>query len=492
MPALTFAHTAITRGAFELAAAIERREFTSVEVVQAHIERLRVTAPRLNATVANRYEAALAQAREIDRSTARFSLQGIRRTRPPLLGVPFTVKESIEVAGMPHTAGVVARRGQRGKLHATVVQRLVDAGAIPIATTNTSELTLWIESENRVYGRTNNPYHPGRAAGGSSGGEGAAIGVGGSPFGVASDIGGSIRIPALFCGVFGHKPSRGLVPSTGSWPIARGDAATMLATGLMARRGADLMPLLRLISGPDGKDPNAVEMELDDPASVTLEGLQVTTLTDRSPVPFSRDLLRARRRTLEVLAAAGAHIREVSLPSSYENVLPFLAMLTATGGEPVGVEGPTHSLLAEAGEPSPTVRELLLGNGRHTLPTRITLAMERAARYLPPDVRDKQLARARELTDAVLDAIGDGVLLHPAFPTLAPPHRRTYGRPWLMMPSALFNLAGVPVTEVPLGLSARGLPVGIQVAAPLGSDHLSIAVALELEAAFGGWRPPLV
>ena len=125
---------------------------------------------------------------------------------PPLLGVPFTVKESIALEGMPNTAGVVARREYRASRTATAVKRLVDAGAIPLGVTNTSELTLWIESENRLYGRTNNPYDWSRTAGGSSGGEGAAVGSGGSAFGIGGDIGGSIRIPALFCGVFGHKP----------------------------------------------------------------------------------------------------------------------------------------------------------------------------------------------------------------------------------------------------------------------------------------------
>ena len=135
------------------------------------------------------------------------------------------------------------------------MQRLIEAGAIPLGVTNTSELTLWIESSNNLYGRTSNPYDPTRTAGGSSGGEGAAVGCGGSPFGVGADIGGSIRIPALFCGVFGHKPSSGLVPNTGMYPPTPGEAGRMLGTGVIARRAEDLMPLLRLIAGPDGADP---------------------------------------------------------------------------------------------------------------------------------------------------------------------------------------------------------------------------------------------
>src|SRR6202011_2168840 len=178
-------------------------------------------------------------------------------TLPPLLGVPFTVKESIAVRGMPNSAGLVARQGLASEDNAPAVQRLLDAGAIALGVTNTSELTLWIESNNRVYGQTSNPYDGTRTAGGSSGGEGAAVGSGGSPFGIASDIAGSIRIPAFFCGVFGHKPSAGLVPNSGLYPPAPGESGRMLGTGPLARRAEDLMPLLRIIAGPDGQDPLA-------------------------------------------------------------------------------------------------------------------------------------------------------------------------------------------------------------------------------------------
>jgi fatty acid amide hydrolase 2 len=130
----------------------------------------------------------------------------------------------------------VARREYRSTSTAPAVQRLIDAGAIPLGVTNTSELTLWLESHNRLYGRTSNPYDLKRTAGGSSGGEGAAVGSGGSPFGVGSDIAGSIRVPALFCGVFGHKPSAGLVSNDGMWPPTTGDSGRMLGVGPLARR----------------------------------------------------------------------------------------------------------------------------------------------------------------------------------------------------------------------------------------------------------------
>jgi fatty acid amide hydrolase 2 len=402
---------------------------------------------------------------------------------PPLLGVPFTVKESIALHGMPNSAGLLARRAVRAEANAPVVQRLIDAGAIPLGVTNTSELTLWIESANRLYGRTCNPYAPARTAGGSSGGEGAAVGCGGSPFGVAADIAGSIRIPAFFCGVFGHKPSAGLVPNTGMYPPTPGDAGRMLGTGLIARRAADLMPLLRVIAGPDGVDTLVRALPLRDPASVSLAGLRVVTVEDASLLPISRELRDARERAVGALAAAGARIERVALRSWRRALLPFLATLQSGAGHT------TIALLSAAGLPEPTVRSLLRRGGPHTLPTRLTVAAELLPQF-EGRALERQLAAGRALAAELSEAIGDGVMLHPAHPRVAPRHGRTLGRPWLFTPAAMFNLAGVPATEVPLGLCAEGLPLGVQVAAGVGRDHLSIAVALELERVFGGWCPP--
>jgi fatty acid amide hydrolase 2 len=472
------------RSAVDLAAAIHRRELTASVVVEAHVELLEQANPRLNAVVADRFAQAREQARAVDQQISMLALRNMSFDKlPSLLGVPFTVKESIALDGMPNTAGALARREHRASSTATAVKRLLAAGAIPLGVTNTSELTLWIESENPLYGRTNNPYDCSRTAGGSSGGEGAAVGCGGSVFGIGADIGGSIRIPALFCGVFGHKPSAGLIPNTGMWPSSSGEAARMLGIGPLARRAEDLMPLLRIMAGSDGQDPLAVPMELGNPSTVSLDGLSVTVVEDSSIRPIGRDLRDARERAQGALASAGARLRTVSLPGWRGATLPFLAALQDTEGE----DGSVAALLRQAGEPS-SLRSLLFGQVAHTPPTRLTLLAE----SLPSGAatREKLLARARALADQLVDAIGDGVLLHPAQLTVAPYHRRTYGRPWLTTSTSIFNLAGVPVTEVPLGLSRQGLPVGVQVAAGHGADHLSIAIALELEAVFGGWVPP--
>jgi fatty acid amide hydrolase 2 len=475
------------RSALQLAAAIRSGELSAREVVEAHVERLRAGAVAVNAVAADRFDAALAEADAADVRIAREPAAPL----PPLLGVPFTVKESISVAGMPNAAGLLVRADYRAERDAPTVQRLRAAGAIALGVTNTSELTLWIESDNRLYGRTNNPYDATRTAGGSSGGEGAAVGSGGSPFGIASDIAGSIRIPAFFCGVFGHKPTSGLVPNTGMWPPSDGDAGRMLAQGPLARRAEDLMPVLRLLAGPDGEDPLAVPRELGDPASVTLEGLPVTIVEDASLRPFSQELRDARERAVGALRAAGATVRTVRLRSWRRAVMPYLATLQAGSGSDTGRT--TIALLEANGESAPRLRDLLRDRERHTFPTRVALAGELMPGQGDTPARRRLLTEAEGIAAELNEAIGDGVLLHPPHPRVAPRHGRTLGRPWLLTPAAVFNLAGVPVTEVPLGLSEEsGLPLGIQVAAGAGRDHVSIAVALYLERVFGGWRPPLL
>lgn len=474
------------RSAAELARAIRTRELTARDVVGAHVDRLRSVAPHINAIVADRFDAALAEADDADRLIASSSSP---QALPPLLGVPFTIKESIAVRGMPNAAGLLARRSYRSSDNAPTVQRLVDAGAIPLGVTNTSELTLWIESDNPLYGRTSNPYDAARTAGGSSGGEGAVVGAGGSPFGLGSDIGGSIRIPGLFCGTFGHKPSAGVVPNTAMWPPTAGDSGRMLGVGPLTRRAEDLMPVLRVIAGPDGADPIARSVTLGDPAEVSMEGLEVITVDESSTRPMTNEMRAARERAVGALIAGGARVRRVKL-RSWRRVMPAFVAKLSEGAGPEAANA-TLNLLDEAGEPRPTWREVLRGGGaEHTRPTRIALAAEllQGARSAAPPAR--LLTSAGHLVDELCEVVGDGVLLHPAHPTPAPKHGRTVGRLWLLSSTAVFNLAGLPVTEVPLGRSSAGLPVGIQVAAGMDRDHVSIAVALELERVFGGWTPP--
>src|SRR3954449_5018896 len=227
------ARTEVLRAsALELAAAIRAGELTSREVVEAHIARLEAFQPRTGAVAVPRYDAAREAAGAADAWSG--------GERPPLHGVPCTIKESFACEGLPNAAGRVSRRDVRAEVDAPTVANLRAAGAIPLGLTNTSELCMWMESTNKLYGRSSSAYDARRTAGGSSGGEGAAVGSGGSPFGLGADIGGSVRFPAYFNGVFGHKATPGVVTNEGQFPAAEGDSDRLLATGPICRRAEDL------------------------------------------------------------------------------------------------------------------------------------------------------------------------------------------------------------------------------------------------------------
>ena len=363
---------------------------------------------------------------------------------------------------------------------------MVDAGAIPLGVTNTSELTLWIESENPVWGRTNNAYDLGRTAGGSSGGEGAAIGSGFAPIGLGTDIGGSIRLPAFFNGVFGHKPTGALVPHSGHYPFPNERGSALLGSGPLARRAEDLMPFLRIVAGPDGIDRTVHEAELGDPADVSIEGLRVVLSDDATLIPVALELRNARIHAARVLRDAGAEVVRVSLPGVKTVLQPYLNAMRESGG--------LRELLTEGDAALPgfgrLVADAVRGRSAYTTPLLMTLASENLSAYVPERLQRRALAAEREVSERVTEAIGDGVLLHPPFARVAPRHGRTVGRPWMIAPTALFNLIGLPVTEVPLGLNEGGLPLGGQVAAGRDRDHVAIAVAAQLERAFGGWISP--
>lgn len=471
------------RSAVDLAAAIRRRELSAREVVEAHIERIERLNPRVNAIVATRLDEAREEADAADRAVAEATDPD---SLPPLLGVPCTIKESFAVAGLPNTSGLHHRRELRASENAIAVQRLVDAGAIPLGVTNVSEMTLWIESTNRVHGRTSNAYDARRTAGGSSGGEGSAIGSGFAPFGLGTDFGGSVRIPAFFNGVFGHKSTGCLVPHTGHFPSPNADGSRLLGVGPLARRAEDLWPVVRAIAGPDGVDDTVEPIELGDPDEVSLEGLQVTISDEATIWPVSLELRNARVRAARALAERGAEVRRVSLRGLRTAIQPMLAAAAKSGS--------VAEILEQEGYEFPPLRRLLADGVRrrsvHT-PALVLTKLAEQANELMPAALERRAERAREaLEREVAEAIGDGVMLHPPFARVAPRHGMTVGRPWILGPMAAFNLLGLPATEVPMGLNERGLPLGVQVAAASGKDHLTVAVARELERAFGGWVPP--
>lgn len=474
--------------ALDLAAMIRTGRVSSREVVESHIARVRRVNPRLNAMVCDRFDAARAEADAADARRARSP-----DDLPTLHGVPCTIKESFAVAGMPWSAGLVSRRGVRATADAATVARLREAGAIVLGVTNTSELCMWMESVNRVYGRTTSAYDCGRTAGGSSGGEGAMVGSGASPFGLGSDIGGSIRMPAFFNGVFGHKPSGGLVPGSGQFPQATGSAALMLSTGPLARSARDLMPLLRLLAGPDAGDPMCRAMHLGDPAAVDLSAVTVHDVRDDKSLqrfPIEAALLDAQEAAARALAKRGARVVKTSVPGLADAFELWGAAMHArndvTFASLLGGEGAAMSARS-------VLRELpmaLAGRSDFTLPALGLALAERvpalmAARLVTMTAR---IERLRGRVDGLLGS--RDVMLFPSHPRVAPRHHAALLRFADAGFTGVFNVLEVPVTQVPLGLDARALPVGIQVVGARGQDHVPIAVALALEEALGGWVPP--
>lgn len=471
----------VTESATSLAKKIRTREASSVEIVEAHLQLVLRENPRLNAVVETRLSDARREAREADARVLRDPIESL----PPLLGVPCSIKETFGLVGMHQTGGLLSRTSVRATEEAVAVTRLRDAGAIVIGTTNVSELCMWMESENRVYGRTNNPYDDTRGVGGSSGGEGAAVGAGFAPFGLGADIGGSIRIPAFMNGVFGHKPTGGLIPNAGQFPVPGPDAMRMLTSGPIARRAEDLWPLVRLLAGTTSASPEVMPIELGDPSAVSIEGLRVLDVESNGVSRVDASLVQAQRRFAEHLASRGARVERVTIPALKKSVLIWSAMLAAGGSEDFAV-------LLGGGQRIGVGRELLRllgGRSDFTGPSLVLAAIEEIPKRFPGNAREmvsEGLALRRELEDR----IGDGVMLYPGYTSPAPRHRRPWGKPIDWAYTAIFNVLEMPGTQVPLGLGRDGVPLGCQVLAPRRMDHRTVAMALEAERALGGWVPP--
>lgn len=478
-------------GALELAALIRARQVSPVEVVRRHIARIEQTAPTINALAVPRFEAALEEAARAEQAVLRGDELGL------LHGVPCTVKEGLGVRGMPKTTGSPLRRSWRAAADATVVARVRAAGAIVVGLTNLSEMALWAESDNPVYGRTGNPYDPRRTAGGSSGGEAAIVAAGGSPFGIGTDGGGSIRLPAAYCGVFGHKPSSGTAPLTGHMPLDERFGslpwaqamARYFAPGPLARSARDLMPLLRIMAGPDGCDGNVTARPLGDAAAFEFAGRRVLVCAEpdlgRAGRP-SGDMAAAVRRAARALETDGAVVEAWDDPLLRGAFDIWLGTVAGAGGPPMAV------LLGD-GQPLRPLAAMIggwFGGPRHSTAALATAAAERILAPSPA-----RLHRFRQAGETLLrrleTALGtDGVLLMPVAVRPAPRHGCTLLRPFGCAAAALFNALECPATVAPVGLMPGGLPGAVQIVAARGADHATIAGALALERSLGGWTPP--
>jgi fatty acid amide hydrolase 2 len=463
-----------------LAEWIRTGRVTSAQVVEAHIAQVRKVNPVIRAMVETRFESARAEAAAADDAVA-----AGKTDLPPFHGVPCSIKESFGLTGMRNTGGLYSHRNVVATRDAVTVERLRAAGAIPLGTTNVSELCMWMESDNCVYGRTLNPYRQTRTVGGSSGGEGAIVACGAAPFGLGSDIGGSIRMPAFFNGVFGHKCTGGLVSNEGQFPLAHGAALRYMTTGPIARRAADLMPLLRVLAGSDSTEwPDA----LSDPLSVPVHRMEVLVVPGNGAVRVSADVRGALDAAAAALRRDGATVRKARFPRLVHSLEIWAARMHAAGG-------PTfRERMGDGVAVNPFLELLRWGIGRstHTLPAIGLCLLESITDRVPGAVARflEEGDRLREDLDRALSP--ETVILFPSYPTAAPVHGRAMVPPTYWMYTAVFNAMELPVTQVPVGRDRDALPLGVQVVGPRGRDCVPIAAALALERTCGGWSPPAI
>ncbi|XP_014213644.1 fatty-acid amide hydrolase 2-B-like [Copidosoma floridanum] len=475
-----------------LASKIRNRQLTSESTVRAFIARIEEVQPILNCVTEKRFEKALEEALECDRQlrSPNAPTADFLAAKKPLFGVPFSVKECIAVEEMKQTAGLVCRRNVRADEDAECVRLMRQAGGIPIATTNLSELAMWMESYNCVYGITKNPHNTWHTSGGSSGGEGSLLAAGGSPCGLGSDIGGSIRIPSFFNGIFGHKPSMGVVSREGHYPeVSTPEQDEMCVVGPLSRHAEDLTLLLRVIAGK-----NADRLKLH--SSIDPSKLKIYFMEEEEncPVvtPVEPEIKAAMQRAVRHLERAyGVKATRVNI-SAFKDALPiWFAWMAVPPGKDMSVELTDGKYSLGIGR---ELVKLLFGLSEHTFVALVTAGFEKfTATRLANDGESKkkcyklQGAMLRQVFEKMLGQ--NGVFIYPTHPTAAPMHFEPLVRPFNWIYTGIINVLGLPSTACPLGFNKNGLPIGIQIVSGLYQDRLSLAIAEELERAFTGCIP---
>ena len=450
--------------ASELARRIRDRELSPVEVLNAHLERIEAVNPKINAIVTMVDEAA-EKARAAEAAVMRGDELG------PLHGVPFTIKDCVDTAGVRTTRGSRLFQDYIPNADAPVVTRLKEAGGVFMAKTNMPEFALWGETDNLVFGRTVNPWNPERTAGGSSGGEAAAIVTGLSPMGIGSDVGGSIRGPAHYCGIVGLKATHGRIPLTGHWPET---LLRAMHVGPMARTVRDIALGLRIIAGPDGADHYAVpvslpgDLELDAPMS----SLRVGWNAGGDFGPVEPVVSQVVARAAAALAEAGCQVEEVTIPGLASRKTNEISQ-TAYGAEASLYLEPI--IAGREDELSPNIKRRL------ALPT--------------PTLRE--YLEAREEWEGLRQDIASyfsqyDLLLCPTSPVPAHTHNiteitiagETVTNRAVSRCTMPWDFTGSPAVSVPFGRSSEGLPIGAQVVGRHFDEATVLRAAAALEAMY--------
>ncbi len=472
----------LTAGAVELAMLIRQRKVSPREVLQAHLDRIDAVNPYIGAVVEFCRERAF---READAWGQALVNASDPNALPPFAGVPCTVKEHFGVQGMHETGGLLRRRHIVADEDAILVARMRAAGLVVMATTNVPEALMWFETVNRIYGRTTNAYSIDHISGGSSGGEGAIIGAGGSPIGLGGDIGGSIRNPAFFNGVPGHKATGGRVPETGSWPGVTGTLARYKVCGPLARRVGDLAALMPHLAGPDGKDLSVDGPPWGAPPEFRPNRVRVYWFDDNGIARPSEEVRRATERTALELESMGFHVERWRPPGTERALQMWLGALDQ--GEKSFRDSLGDGSEVDLGR---NWLRLPFGRSEHIFPSLVLATLERAMSGAQGQSA-KWAGLGPTLQRTIEDKLGaDGVLLLPGFHRPAMRHGADALRAVLGFTyCAMFNPLELPATAVPVGFSSQGLPLGVQVVGSRNNDHLTLWVAARIEEALGGWQP---
>lgn len=453
--------------ALEQLALLRRRDLTPLELADEHIAQIERLNPTLNALV------------DFDAERVR---EQARKPRPgPLSGLPVTIKSSIAVAGYRCEIGSTIQRGSIPETHAVLVQRLVDAGAILLGTTNCPEFLMAYETENLLYGSTRNPWNLDYTAGGSSGGEAAAIAAGLSAAGLGSDSGGSVREPAHFTGICALKPTAGRFPAAGHLPPCLGPFAFMGAIGPMARTVGDVGLIFEAISGQDPADASSAPVPYRAVSLEEAKRVPVGWFEDDGLVPVTEETRQAVRDAARALERHGFKVkpfRPRSLEAARKLWWTFFVQCGAMLYE--------STIRGHEDELSPTFLDFL--------------AIARAKTPLSADSLLDAWVQADVVRSRLLEEMREFPLL--LCPVCSIPAFRPFERSWeisgkrvsyldAMRFTQWFNLLGGPAAVVPVSRSAAGLPVGVQLAGRPYSDELVLAAAAVVDGEFGYQPPPL-
>jgi len=455
----------------EIRQEIRSKNVSPVEIVELHLKRIEALQPKLNAFVHLDLEGARRQARAAENSVLRGAQLG------SLHGVPLSIKSCIDVAGWPCSAGSLLRRDYIANQDAPLVSRLKAEGAILLGNTNTPEFLMAYETDNRLTGKTSNPWNLTHSAGGSSGGEAAAIAAGCSAGGVGSDGGGSIRVPAHFCGICGLKPTPGRIPATGHFPPGAGAFSWIGVVGPMARTIADVRSLFEVMAGPDAGDALSAPVPLRAYRQGELRGLRIGILESDALGVATVETRAAVERAAKSLGDRGFNVE----PFRLEGLDRALDLWWFFFGPMIG-DLIRHSVAGHEDQISPMLREYL---SSVTSGNSITLDQFMKA------CADRDLLRAK-----ILRQMQDTpVLLSPVSTSPAFRHGQGNYLPGTgyrdtMRFSQWLNLTGFPGASVPAGVSNEGLPIGVQVIGRPFEDELVLAVAEAIEQARGPWQPP--